>query len=164
MSYRKNDLQNYTPSKTSKHDRTIHLTLIKAPKEWLSVIYKHINQNLNIFKYMTICSLLSVQAFSLGEDDIKWCNVAAWITALGLVSLIRTDPDRLVLKLLSMPLGMKFCNGQGRYLTSRDEHTSKITPIIISNLQLRKIKQWITNTRILNVSTRISIWTSMHVD
>ena len=101
-------------------------------------MYKPVNKNLNIVVYATISPLLSIQAFSLEGDDIKECNVAAWITALGFVSLTRTDPDRLKLKFLSMPLFIKCFNGRGRCLSTRVELTSKITPIIISNLQEKK--------------------------
>ena len=97
-------------------------------------MYKPVNKNLNIVVYATISPLLSIQAFSLEGDDIKECNVAAWITALGFVSLTRADPDRLRLKFLSTPLCIKSRNGRGRCLSSRVEVTSKITPKIMSNL------------------------------
>ena len=97
-------------------------------------MYKPVNKNLNIVVYATISPLLSIQAFSLEGDDIKEFNVAAWITALGFVSLTRADPDRLRLKFLSTPLCIKSRNGRGRCLSSRVEVTSKITPKIMSNL------------------------------
>jgi hypothetical protein len=131
MSYRRNDLKSYTPSKTSEHDRTIQPNLNQDLVEILLVIYNTINKNLNI-------DILLIQAFALGGHDIKCCNVAAWITALGFVSLTRTDPDRLRLKFLSTPLCIKCCNGRGRCLSTRVELTSRITPIIISNLQGKK--------------------------
>lgn len=144
MSYRRNDLKSYMPSKTSEQDRTIQPNLNQDLMEILLVIFNPINKNLNIDTYAT------VQAFSLGGDDIKCCNVAAWITALGFVSLRRTDPDRLGLKFLSTPLCIKRRNGRGRCLSSRVEQTSKITPIIISNLQEKKKRKTVNNKNMAN--------------
>lgn len=48
MSYRRNDLKSYTPSKTSEYDRTIQPNPNKDLMEILLVIYNTINKNLNI--------------------------------------------------------------------------------------------------------------------
>jgi len=86
-----------------------------------------------------LASIVFVQAFSLDGDDIKWCNVAAWITAVGFESLSRRDPDRLRLKFRSTLIRMKRRNGRCR--SSQVELTSKITPTTINSLQYRK-PQW----------------------
>jgi hypothetical protein len=69
MSYRRNDLKSSTPSKTGKQGRTNQPNLNQDLMEILLVIYNPTNKNLNIDTYVTILlSLLSIQAFSLGED------------------------------------------------------------------------------------------------
>ena len=103
---------------TPQRIKTQHLI-----RDWLSQM--HIQWYFVFFIY----------AFSLAGVGIRWCNVAAWITALGLGSLTRWDPDRLGLKSQSSPLGIKFRNGHGRCRTSLVEFTSKMTPIMINNLQ-----------------------------
>ena len=87
-----------------------------------------------------LASIVSVLAFSLDRDGIKWCNDAAWITADGFESLSRRDPDRLKLKFRSTLTRMKWRNGRCR--SSQVELTSKITPATINSLQCRK-SQWV---------------------
>lgn len=68
------------------------------------------------------------QAFALDGVAIKWCKVDAWITALGLVSLLRLCTDCLTPKFLSTPLLRTRLQDRGRLRISRVEATSRITP------------------------------------
>lgn len=89
---------------------------------------------------------LYIQGFSLVGDDSKWCNVVAWMTALGLESLLVawTDPCRLRLEFLSTLPGIKRRNGLGRYRISRVEVTSSTTPRRMQTLKQDVMSKWTT--------------------
>lgn len=80
----------------------------------------------------------TVQALALEGVAIKWCRVDAWITALGLVSLLRVGTDCLRPMFLSTPLLRTRRQDRGRLRTSRVEATSRITPRMMHTLN-RKI-------------------------